>query len=282
MKYHPRMDRLRFGTAGIPISTQKPGTIEGIRRVSELGLECMELEFVRQVHLDEEKAALVRAESSRLGIELTVHAPYFINLNSLEEKKRQDSIGRILRSARIGFLAGAKSVTFHAAFYMGQDREKVYANVKDNVEQIVKALRDEGNTIMIRPELTGKETQWGDHHELIRLSQEVEGVLPCIDFAHYFARYNGKHNSIGDFSALLADIEKGLGREALDNMHIHMSGIEHGERGERRHMILEESRFNYSSVLEAWHEFGIKGVVISESPNIEQDALLLQKTYSKM
>lgn len=275
------MDRLRFGTAGIPLSTKLPGTAEGIKRVKELGLECMELEFVRRVNLTEEKARLVKAEASRQGIELTVHAPYFINLNSLEDKKRKESIGRILNSARIGFLAGAKSVTFHAAFYMGQDKEKVYGTVKENIIEIVKTLGDEGNTILIEPELTGKETQWGNLKELIRLSQEVEGVLPCIDFAHYFARYNGRYNSAEDFSDLLGEIEKGLGQRALDDMHIHMSGIEHGERGERMHLILEESKFNYRAVLEAWHDYRIKGIVISESPNIEQDALLLKRLYNE-
>lgn len=276
-----RMDRLRFGTAGIPISTPRPGTIEGLKRVKELGLECMELEFVRQVHLNEESAKLVRAEAARLDIELTVHAPYFINLNSLEDKKREESIGRILKSARIGTLAGAKSVTFHAAFYMGQDKEKVYGAVKESIQKIVKILRDEGNTIMIRPELTGKETQWGDLQELIKISQDTEGVLPCIDFAHYFARYNGRYNSAEDFARLLSEIEEGLGREALDNMHIHMSGIEHGQKGERMHLVLEESNFNYKAVLEAWHDFSIKGVVVSESPSIEQDALLMKRLYER-
>jgi deoxyribonuclease-4 len=276
-----RMDRLRFGTAGIPISTPRPGTLEGLKRVKELGLECMELEFVRQVHLNEESAKPVKESARELDIELTVHAPYFINLNSLEDKKREESIGRILKSARIGALAGAKSVTFHAAFYMGQDKEKVYGAVKENIFRIVETLRSEGNTIVIRPELTGKETQWGDLHELIRISQDIKGVLPCIDFAHYFARYNGRYNSAEDFARLLSEIEKGLGREALDNMHIHMSGIEHGQKGERMHLVLEESKFNYEAVLEALHDFNAKGVVICESPSIEQDAMLMKGIYSK-
>jgi deoxyribonuclease IV len=275
------MDRLRFGTAGIPISTVPHDTVEGVKRVHELGLECMELEFVRSVNLTEASAKQVRDAAKSSDVELTVHAPYFINLNSLEDKKIEDSIGRILKSARIGALAGAKSVTFHAAFYMGQDKDLVYAAVRKGIKRITDTLRDEGKQIMIRPELTGKETQWGNLQELIKVSQDVEGVLPCIDFAHYFARYNGKHNTIEDFTKLLAEIEKGLGRKALDNMHIHMSGIEHGEKGERMHLTLEESKFNYKAVLEALHDFDVKGVVICESPIIEQDALLMKRAYGK-
>jgi deoxyribonuclease IV len=275
------MDRLRFGTAGIPISTLPHTTLDGVKRVKELGLECMELEFVRSVNLTETAAKQVKAVAQASDVELTVHAPYFINLNSLEDKKREDSIGRILKSARIGALAGAKSVTFHAAFYMGQDKEGVYAAVRDNIRRIVDMLKEEGSQIIIRPELTGKETQWGDLSELIRISQDIEGVMPCIDFAHYFARYNGRHNSAGDFSGLLGEIEKGLGRKALDNMHIHMSGIEHGEKGERMHLVLQESKFNYMAVLEALHDFDAKGVVICESPIIEEDALLMKRAYEK-
>jgi deoxyribonuclease-4 len=276
------MDRLRFGTAGIPISTIPHGTNEGVKRVRELGLSCMELEFVRSVNLNEDSARAVGEEAKKKDIVLTVHAPYFINLNSLEEKKREESIGRILKSARIGFLAGAASMTFHAAFYMGQDKEKVYVTVRDSLKTIVETLKAEGNTIMVRPELTGKETQWGNLKELIKASQEVEGVLPCIDFAHYFARYNGRHNSAKDFSELLSEIERGLGKEALSNMHIHMSGIHFGEKGERNHLILRESDFNYMAVLEAWHDYAIRGMVICESPNIEEDALLLKREYEKL
>jgi deoxyribonuclease-4 len=275
------MDRLRFGTAGIPISTLPHDTAEGVKRVHALGLECMELEFVRSVNLTESSAKQVRAVAKAADVELTVHAPYFINLNSLEDKKREDSIGRILKSARVGALAGAKSVTFHAAFYMGQEKEKVYAAVRDNIKRIVDTLREENSKVMIRPELTGKETQLGNLQELVRISQDIEGVLPCIDFAHYFARYNGKHNSFDDFSRLLEEIEKGLGRRALDDMHIHMSGIEYGEKGERMHLVLEESKFNYKAVLEALHGFDVKGVVICESPIIEEDALLMKQVYEK-
>ena len=150
-----------------------------------------------------------------------------------------------------------------------------------NIKKIADTLREEGNKIMIRPELTGKETQWGDLHELIRISQDIDRVLPCIDFAHYFARYNGRYNTAEDFSGLLGEIEAGLGRRALDDMHIHMSGIEHGEKGERMHLTLEESKFNYKAVLEALHDFDVKGVIICESPIIEEDALLMKRLYGR-
>jgi deoxyribonuclease-4 len=273
---------LIFGTAGIPISTTPHGSVEGVKRVRELGLGCMELEFVRGVNLSEGNARLVREAADKNNVELTCHGPYYINLNSLDAKKKEESAGRIIKSARIGGFAGVKSLTFHAAYYMGQDRERVFETTKGEIIKIVKTLRDEGNSVLIRPELTGKESQFGDLKELIRLSQEIEGVLPCIDFAHYYARYAGKHNSQVDFSRVLEELESGLGRGVLDNMHIHMSGIEHSAKGERMHLVLQESGFDYLAVLKAWKEFKIKGVVISESPNIEQDALLMKGIYERL
>ena len=274
------MKQLNFGTAGIPIEVPgKRTTLSGIRQVKKLGLSCMELEFVRSVNISEELAVDVKKVAKDNGIILTCHAPYFINLNSKEKPKYYASMHRILKSAYITNLCGGYSVCFHAGFYMGGDPKKVYTKIKKAVEDISKELKDKGVNLWLRPETTGKGTQFGDIDELIRLSKDVEQVLPCIDFSHLHARSNGKYNSYGETVEVLTKVEKDLGREALDNMHIHLSGIAYGEKGEKHHLILKESDLNYPEILKAWKEFKLKGVVICESPNIEKDALLLQKEY---
>lgn len=275
------MDKLRFGTAGIPLSTPESGTVNGIRQVRKLGLECMELEFVRQVNIKEEKCPEIKAEAQKQDVELTCHGQYFINLNSLELDKITASKKRIYQAARIASLCGAKSLTFHAAYYMNGDKEKVFQAVKQGVREVIDALQKEGHTIMIRPETTGKESQWGDLKEIVRLSEELEQVLPCIDLSHLHARTGGKNNSLAEFREILSLVEKNLGRRALDNMHIHLSGIEYSSKGERWHLNLNQSDFNYKELLQAFKEFNIKGVVISESPNIEGDALLLKREWEK-
>lgn len=271
--------KLIFGTAGIPLSTEKPNTVNGIERVRELGLGAMELEFVHSVNLNDEKAKEVKKVAKKNEIELTCHGQYYINLNSLETAKVKGSVQRILNAARIANIAGAKSLTFHAAFYMKMEKEKVYENVKTELQSVVKTLQSEGNEIWVRPEFMGKQTQFGDLEELIRLSEDIEQVLPCIDFAHYHARYNGKMNSYENFADVLEQIEKRLGKEALHNMHIHTSGINYSEKGEKNHIPLQESDLKYEELIKAWKDFGIRGIVISESPVIEKDALLMQKIY---
>ena len=270
---------LRFGTAGIPLSTIRPTTLTGIEQVRNLGLDCMELEFVHSVNISEVRAPLVKEVAKQNNIALTAHGQYFINLNSQEKEKIEASKQRIYKAAKIASLCGATSMTFHAAYYMKQDPEKVYIKVKEGVKEVIKKLKDNGHKIWIRPETTGKSTQWGDLKEIVKLSEEVEQVLPCIDFSHLHAR-TGKNNTSDEFREMLAYVEKKLGKLALNNMHIHLSGINYSEKGERNHLTLEESDMNYKDLLKVWKEFKIKGNVVSESPNIEKDALLLKKLYS--
>ena len=274
-------DRLRFGTAGIPISAQGGKTWEGVNQVRKLGLEAMELEFVHSVNLNPITAQQVNDARTKNDVLLTTHGSYYINLNALEPEKRGASRTRVLQAADIARQAGAWSVTFHGAFYLGMEKEQVYDKVKEQMKKIIQELKDKGNPIWIRPETTGKPTQWGDYKEIIRLSQEVEQVLPCIDFAHLHARTNGKYNTTAEWQQVLTDLEKGLGKEALNNMHIHMSGIHYGEKGEKNHLFLDDSDLKYKDLIKVWKDFKIKGAVISESPNIETDALIMKKVYEK-
>ncbi len=276
------MNTLRFGTAGIPISAKGGTTLDGIKKVHALGLATMELEFVHSVNISEEKAPLVKKEAKEQDVALTCHGQYYINLNAKEPAKLAASKERVLKAARIASLCGAWSLTFHGGFYLGMEKETVYKNIKKSMQEIMNTLKDEGNTIWVRPETTGKESQWGSIQEILRLSEEVEGVMPCIDFAHLHARSIGKYNTREEIHGVLSDVEKTLGKKGLHNMHIHMAGIAYGEKGERNHLILNESTFNYQAVLKELKNFKVRGSVICESPNLEEDALLLQKTFSQV
>ncbi|AEH25010.1 deoxyribonuclease IV [Pyrococcus yayanosii] len=276
-----KAERLRFGTAGIPLSTPKPSTIKGIERVRELGLDAMELEFVRGVNIKPELAKKIKYVARKNDVLLTAHAPYYINLNAMEKSKVEISKARIIQSAERLHEAGGWSLVFHAGYYMKQPPEVVYKRIKDALRDIVRELQDRGVKVWIRPELTGKPVQFGDLRELIRLSQDIEMVLPAIDFAHAHAR-TGRCNSPEEWREMLALIEGELGKEALDNMHIHMSGIEYTDKGERRHLNLQESDLRWEDLLRILKEFRVKGVVISESPNVEGDALLMKRKWEEL
>jgi deoxyribonuclease IV len=270
---------LLFGTGGIPVSAKLPSTEAGIERIAELGLGCMEVEFVRGVNMSSEAAVSAGELAARRNVVLTAHGPYFINLNAVEPQKVHMSKERILQTARIAALFDAKSITFHAAFYLKNTPGQTYAVVKRHLEEIVNILRKEGNKVTISPEAAGKSSQFGTLEEILQLSSEIEGVAPCLDFAHLHAR-TGKANSYQEFIYILDQIEGKLGRQALDNMHIHLSGIAYGKKGEIKHLMLQDSDFQYVDLLRALKERKAKGVVITESvPHLEEDALLLQQTY---
>ncbi|MBZ3935479.1 TIM barrel protein [Methanimicrococcus blatticola] len=271
-------DKLLFGTAGVPVSSKGRSTIDGIGRVRELGLDCMELEFVQGVRMGEKTAEEVNAAAARSDVALSVHGPYYINLNAAEQEKLDASVQRIYDSARIGNICSATNIVFHPAFYLKDDHKIVYDRVLNLLKSLAKRLEDENIPVTLRPETTGKATQFGDIDELLSISAEIDGVLPCIDFSHVHAR-DGKHNTYEEFKEIFEKIEKTLGKEGLKTMHCHISGIEYSAKGERNHLILEESDMNYKDLMKVFKEFKACGTIICESPNIEDDALLMKKTY---
>jgi deoxyribonuclease-4 len=272
------MAELLFGTGGTPHSANTPSAIDGVKRIAELGLGCMELEFVYGVRMAEVSARLVAQTAQELGVALTAHGPYYINLNAREPEKVAASQERIIQTARIGHLCGAKSVTFHAAFYLGDPPEKTYEAVKKNLAEVLSTLKKENNPITVRPEVMGKPSQFGTIDEIIRLCRELDGLGICMDFAHWHAR-SGQANSYDEFASILEQIKAGLGDKALKNMHMHVSGIAYAQKGERKHLNLPDSDLNYIALLRALKDYAVEGLIICESPNLEEDARLLQKTY---
>ncbi len=274
-------EKLHIGSAGIPLSTdlKTKNTLNGLKRIKELELEAMELEFVRSVNLNPSTAAQMHEENKDQRVMLTCHGSFFINLNGVKDTVLA-SRKRILEGATMARAAGAWSITFHAAFYLKDERSIVYDRVKEQLKIIVSELQDSGNEIWVRPETTGKESQFGNLKELLQMSEELDNVMPCVDFAHLHARSVGKYNTTAEYREVLEMIEKSLGRKGLDNMHIHMSGINYGPKGERNHLNLDESDFNYKDLMKIWKEFKIKGAVISESPNIEGDGLVMKKYWN--
>ncbi len=276
------MGKLRIGTAGIPFGTPNRNTQNGVKHLRTIGLDAMELEFVRSVNLNEESASEVNKLRKENDIALTCHGSYYINLNAKEAQKRGASRSRVLQAADMANKAGAWSLTFHAGYYLNMEKDSVYNNIKEQLKKITDELQNQGNPIWISPETTGKPTQWGHYKEIIKMSQELEQVQPCIDFAHLHARTNGEYNTEEEFRTVLSDVEKDLGKDYLKRMHIHLSGIDYGEKGEKKHLFLKDSDMNYKDLFKVFKEFKVEGNLTCESPNLEEDALVMKKTYDKL
>lgn len=271
-----KFDELNFITAGMPLRTGKGSYPQAFNVLKEMNLDGMELEFVHGVRMSDTNRDFVKNMSKDFII--TAHGPFYINLNSQEEEKIDASLQRIIDTASVASEAGAFSITYHAAFYMGKDKETVYNQVKTQTRRIIEILENENINVWIRPETTGKATQWGDIDEIINLSKEFEQVLPCVDFSHLHARTAGEYNTYDEFSKVLEKMGNEIGQYALENFHGHLAGIEYTAKGEKQHLNLENSDMNYKDLLKAMKEFGVKGALVCESPNIEDDCKLI-KTY---
>ncbi len=277
-----KIDKLNFLTAGMPLATDKGGYPRAFEIIEEMGLDGMEVEFVHGVRMSDDTRKLLKNITKEKNLVLTAHGPFYINLNSKEEEKIEASVQRIIDTAKTASDFGGYSITYHAAFYMGKDKETVYEQVKQQTQKIVDILNNNKIKMWIRPETTGKSTQWGDYEEIIKLSKEFEQVLPCIDFSHIHARTAGEYNTYDEFCKILDRIGSELGDFALKNFHAHLAGIEYTAKGEKRHLILEKSDMNYKDLLKALKNFGVQGALVCESPNIETDAKILKDYYMSL
>lgn len=276
------IDKLNFITAGIPIRTKPADYEHAFEVLEEMGLDGMELEFVHGVRMSENSQGIVKNVSKNFVI--TAHGPYYINLNAKEEEKVDASITRIIDTVLMAQKVGAYSITYHAAYYMGQDKETVFKTVVEQTARIVDTIKKDGvnssSRVWIRPETTGKGTQWGDLDEIIALSKEFKEVLPCVDFSHLHARSGGqKYNTYEEFCEIFEKLGKEIGQYALDNFHGHLAGIAYSAKGEKNHLNLMESDMNYKDLMKAFKKFDVKGALVCESPNIEEDCKLIKEYY---
>lgn len=272
------MDKLIFGISGLPIGDgkQKFTYKSGITYLKSIGLNAMELAFVRSINVTVKNKDEILKEKIDKEFYLSAHGSYFINLNADESEKQEQSLERIIKGAEALKKVNGRSLIFHPGFYLKDSKEETLNTIKENLKKLPYFGVD------YRLETTGKGSQFGHFEELVAICKEVETCKLCIDFSHIHARGNGCLKQYDDFTAILQYIKDQLGREALDDMHIHVAGINYSPKGEKNHLPFEESDFNYKACLTALKDFDVKGCVICESPILERDALLLQETYHKI
>jgi deoxyribonuclease-4 len=262
------MARIMLGPAG----SSGYGTLEGIGFVKEQGLQCMEVEFVRGVHMKNELAKRCGRAARELGISLSIHAPYYINLASAETEKRRASIKRILDSCERGHHLGATHVVFHPAYYGKLSPEKTYEIVRDAVGEMQSALDKKGWKVRLAPETTGKVSQWGTLDETLELARET-GCSFCIDFAHIYARDRGNI----DYGQVLEKIQKA----GFKHVQAHFSNINYGLRGELNHLVLD-GKPPFEPLAREILRKGLDATIISESPITWKDSLKMRGIFEKL
>jgi len=274
-----------YGTVGTPRSTPKKpgGTIGTIRYLSGLELHAFEIGWVRSVRVSEKTCAAINQIADEMGMHLSVHAPYYINLNA-DEEEWPKSRKRLMDAAFYGNLAGATDIVFHPGSYFGQPPEDVLPIAIERLQGCVDELRNQGNLVILRPETMGKSALLGSLDDTLALSKEIEGVEPCLDFAHLHARAgDGSINSYAEWAEILERYEFILGGKSLTRLHCHLSGIEYGKKGEKNHLMLDDSDFDLDALLRALNAHNCGGRILCESPqDMEKDALHIMDAWKKV
>jgi deoxyribonuclease IV len=279
-----KIDDFKFGTVGAPKSTpQKPGgSVGAILRLKELDMGALELGWVQSVRVSEETCGLICATCKECGFFLSVHAPYFINLNGSSDEW-PNSKKRLMDAAYYGNLAGATDIIFHPGSYFAQPVEEVLERSIARLRECVDELRAAGNPVTLRPETMGKAAMLGSLEDTLKMSQAIPGVEPCIDFAHLHARAgDGSMNTKEEWLSVLDAYAQYLGNDSLKKLHIHLSGIEYSAKGERNHVAVSDSDLNIQALFEALAVRRCAGRILCESPEMENDALVLKQEWEKV
>lgn len=271
-----------FGTVGTPRSTpDKPGgTLGTIPHLSAQGLLAFEIGWVRSVRVSEETANKIKIAAEEHGVQLSVHAPYYINLNA-DEDEWPRSRKRLMDAARAGNWAGATDIIFHPGSYFEQPPEIVMETAIPRLKGCVEELRDAENPVTLRPETMGKGAMLGSLADTLIMSLEIEGVEPCLDFAHLHARPgDGSINSYEEWTSFLEAYRDTLGEESLGRLHCHLSGIEYGEKGEKNHLMLADSDFDLEALIRVLADYKCGGRILCESPeDMDKDALVIKSAW---
>ena len=271
----------RFGTVGSPLTTPKNpgGSVGAILFSKSLGLDALELGWVRAVRVTEATCADIRKTAGEQDVSISVHAPYFINLNAdaIEWPKSRQ---RLMDAAHYGHLAGATDIVFHPGSYFGKPPAEVLPIAIQHLRGCIKELRDAGNPVILRPEMMGKSALLGSLEDTLEMAKVIPGAEPCMDFAHLHARRgDGSMNTYAEWCAVLEAYAQAMGRQALKRLHIHLSGIKYSAKGERKHLPLADADLDIKALFRALKEFGGAGRILCESPIMEEDALKLKKTW---
>jgi len=121
----------------------------------------------------------------------------------------------LIDAAHFGNLAGATDIIFHPGTYFGRPADEVLKVVIPRLQGCVDELRQAGNPVTLRPEISGKAAMLGSLADILEMAQAIPGVVPCIDFAHLHARLgDGAMNTYAEWISALEYYRKSLGEAA--------------------------------------------------------------------
>ena len=277
---------IKFGPSGNCESFYAEGykhTEQSAEFVKKRGLDCFEYSFGRGVRMTEDKALSIGEAFASAGVEISVHAPYFINFANPDDDMAQKSYGYVLDSAKMCKLMGGKRIVFHPAAQGKATRFEAVEKTKERLHILAEYIRlNDMEDLWFCPETMGKEAQIGTVEEVVEFCKIAPFYMPCVDFGHINAREQGSLKTVEDYQSRLEYMIAELGREKMQNFHVHFSKIMYGKKGEIKHLTFADDVYgpNFEPLAVALKNVGLEPFIVSESDGTQaEDAWLMKKTY---
>ncbi len=280
---------IKFGPSGNSLSFTEAGlksTEEAAFFVSSKGLNAYEYSFGRGVRMSLEKAASIGRAMRENGVEISVHAPYYINFANPDDEMASKSFGYLLDSARAVKAMGGKRCVFHAATVGKSERLIAIKLAQERLKMFCDRVYEEGlEDIIFCPETMGKLGQIGDEKEIAEFCKAGEIYMPCVDFGHLNARSMGSLKGREDYKRVIDNLIEILGYERIKYFHIHFSKIQYSQKGEIRHLTFEDEKYGplFEPLAQVLKEYELEPVIISESAGTQaEDAAEMMRIYNKI
>ena len=276
-----------FGPSGHDETFVQEGnsaTLQMPKWLRDKGLDLFEYSFGRGVRISADTAEAIGAEADKYNIEMSVHAPYFINFASVEQEKADNSITYLTSSLKaLRHFHGSRCV-FHTGAEGKQPRAEAFARAKDNFTRALAVIEELGlDDLIVCPETMGKQAQIGTVDEVIELCKLADNVYPCIDFGHVNSLWQGALRTPDDFQRIVDKMFEGIGEKKTKNMHVHFSKIQYGAKGEIRHLTFADTVYgpNFEPFAEVIVKNNLTPHILSESAGTQMlDAKTMQSIYS--
>ncbi|NLZ45701.1 MAG: TIM barrel protein [Clostridiales bacterium] len=276
----------KFGPAGNSesFSAKYKSTLQAPQYLKDMGLDCYEYQCGRGVKVTDKTAFAIRDEAIKNGISLSLHAPYFISLSSVEEEKRDKSIDYIMQSCDAANRLGADRIIIHSGSCAKMTREEALVLAKDTLIRARKATVEQGfEHIHFCPETMGKVNQLGNLDEVIKLCMLDDSFIPCIDFGHLNARDFGWIKGKAEYEIIINEIENKLGIDRLKSFHSHFSKIMFTiPGGEKKHLTFNDNQGygpDYEPLMEIVAKKDLSPIFICESAGTQAEDALAMKNY---
>ncbi|MDE7215200.1 MAG: TIM barrel protein [Clostridia bacterium] len=277
---------IKFGPSGLCEQFAQSGykhTIEAGKWLSEQGLNCFEYSFGRGVQIKSSTANEIGQEFAKNSVEISVHAPYFINLATQEEQKAENNHRYIMDSLAALKAFGGKRCVFHPGSPLKSARNEAMVTLLKRFEEVLKLKEENGySDLLLCPETMGKKAQLGDLEEIIAMCNiGDENIVPCIDFGHLNSRDCGIYFTQDDYKRTIDRLLEGVGESKTDRMHVHFSKIQYTSNGELRHLTFEDDIYGppFEPLMEVFAQYKLNPYIVCESAGTQTRDALAMKTY---